>query len=239
MNTIKFEKSSTKITAHRGVSGLETENTAAAFIAAGQRTYFGVETDIHKTADGVFVCCHDSDIERVAGKSMVIEQSTWEQLSSVCLRERGTSEERGYLRIPLLTDYISICKKYNKYCIAEIKGLMETEDLAQIIAIFEKMEYLDKTVFIAFDFENLVRIRSLRPEQPVQYLTGTYSPELLKRLVEHKMDLDIHYEALNEENIKELHNNGIAINCWTVDNAETGAKLASWGVDHITSNILE
>ena len=67
MNTVKIEKLAVKMTAHRGVSGLETENTAAAFIAAGQRTYFGIETDIHKTADGHFICCHDSNIERVSG----------------------------------------------------------------------------------------------------------------------------------------------------------------------------
>ena len=31
--------------AHRGVSGLELENTCAAFVAAGNRSYFGIETD--------------------------------------------------------------------------------------------------------------------------------------------------------------------------------------------------
>ena len=38
--------------AHRGVSGLEKENTMPAFVAAGNRSYYGIETDIHKTADG-------------------------------------------------------------------------------------------------------------------------------------------------------------------------------------------
>ena len=46
-DTIKIaDHGSTKFVAHRGVSGLETENTAAAFIAAGNRSYYGVETDI-------------------------------------------------------------------------------------------------------------------------------------------------------------------------------------------------
>ena len=55
-NTIKIaDHGNTKMVAHRGVSGLETENTCAAFIAAGNRTYFGVETDIYRTADGKFV----------------------------------------------------------------------------------------------------------------------------------------------------------------------------------------
>ena len=49
MNTIKINKGTTLMVAHRGVSGLERENTAAAFVAAGNRSYYGVETDIHRT----------------------------------------------------------------------------------------------------------------------------------------------------------------------------------------------
>lgn len=42
MNTIRFNHQ-IKIIAHRGVSGLERENTCAAFIAAGNRSYYGME----------------------------------------------------------------------------------------------------------------------------------------------------------------------------------------------------
>ena len=67
MNTIKITKNSTKLVAHRGLSGIEKENTNAAFVAAGNRSYYGIETDIHRTADGRFVVCHDDDLKRVAG----------------------------------------------------------------------------------------------------------------------------------------------------------------------------
>ena len=46
MNTIPFHRGNAKVVAHRGASGLETENTCAAFIAAGNRSYWGVETDL-------------------------------------------------------------------------------------------------------------------------------------------------------------------------------------------------
>ncbi len=239
MNTIKFDKRNVKMTAHRGVSGLETENTAAAFVAAGQRSYFGIETDIHKTADGHFICCHDSNLERVCGKNTVIEEATLEELESIRLYELGTSEERGYLRIPRLSDYINICKKYGKHCVAEIKGLMAKEDLAVIIGQFEQAQMLENTTFIAFNFENLVHIRSMYPNQKVQFLTGKIDDELIDRLITHKMDLDVHYGALTKENIEKLHSLGIEINCWTVNSKKDGEQLAAWGVDHITTNILE
>ena len=59
MDTIKIQKNQVKMVAHRGVSGLELENTCAAFVAAGNRSYFGVETDVHVTKDGKFVITAD------------------------------------------------------------------------------------------------------------------------------------------------------------------------------------
>lgn len=54
MDTIRFQHTRAQVVAHRGLSGLETENTCAAFVAAGNRSYFGIETDVHRTADGCF-----------------------------------------------------------------------------------------------------------------------------------------------------------------------------------------
>ena len=42
MDTVKIIKGKTKLIAHRGLSGIETENTAAAFVAAGNRDYYGI-----------------------------------------------------------------------------------------------------------------------------------------------------------------------------------------------------
>ena len=52
MDTIKIRAGACKMVAHRGVSGLEKENTMAAFVAAGNRSYYGIATDIHRTLDG-------------------------------------------------------------------------------------------------------------------------------------------------------------------------------------------
>ena len=68
MNTTKFKKGNVRVIAHRGLSGIERENTNAAFVAAGNRSYYGIETDIHRTADGRFVVCHDNDLFRVSGE---------------------------------------------------------------------------------------------------------------------------------------------------------------------------
>ena len=77
-NTIQFNKGNVLMVAHRGVSGLEKENTNAAFVAAGNRSYYGVETDVHKTADGQFIIIHDHTTKRVGVDNLNVEESTYE-----------------------------------------------------------------------------------------------------------------------------------------------------------------
>ena len=88
MKTIKINKEHVQMIAHRGLSGLEKENTCAAFVAAGNReSYFGIETDVHRTADGQFVVFHDDNTARVGVDSLVIEDSSFETLRKVQLTD--------------------------------------------------------------------------------------------------------------------------------------------------------
>ena len=113
MDTIKFNKMNVKMVAHRGLSGIERENTYPAFVAAGNRSYFGIESDVHKTADGKFVIIHDETTRRVSLKTINInvEQSSHHAVNHVVLPDLDGSFERQDIRIPTLKDYINICKK--------------------------------------------------------------------------------------------------------------------------------
>ena len=243
MNTIKFNHYGTQVVAHRGLSGIERENTAAAFVAAGNRSYYGIETDIWRTADGHFLCCHDGHFKRVGGEEMYVEQSTLEELQSVILYDKGDGVEGSKARrdivAPTLENYVSICKKYEKIGVLELKSIFTDEEIAKIIDIIEAQDYLDGIVFIAFNYDNLVKVKNLRPNQTVQFLTKEVSDELIEKLAEVGMDADIYHPSLTEERIKAFHAKGVKLNCWTVDDPARAEELASFGVDYITSNILE
>ena len=73
----------------------------------------------------------------------------------------------------------------------------------------------------------------------MQFLFEKMTDEIVNRLIEDKIDVDVYYELLNEDNVKLFHNAGLKVNCWTVDKPEVAEKLACIGVDFITSNILE
>ena len=239
MDTIKINSGKTLMVAHRGMSGIEKENTFAAFVAAGNRNHYGIETDVHVTVDGKFVCIHDDTTGRVAIDNLVVEESTFDTLRNLLLTDVDGKKGRTDLRIPTLQEYIQICKKYDKVAVLELKNHFPEEDVIRIIEIIQREGYLSNVIFISFDFENMLTIRRLLPKQRAQYLTVKYSEELVEQLVNERLDLDILHEVLTKENIEYMHSRGIVINCWTVDDPARGEELASWGVDFITSNILE
>lgn len=239
MNTIKFNKGSVQLVAHRGLSGLEKENTNAAFVAAGNRSYYGIETDVRKTADGKFILNHDDHFKRVAGENLTISESSKALVQSVLLPDVDGVKGRQDLRPAALEDYISICKKYEKVCVLELKEGLSREDLEEIIRIIRSLEYLEQVVFISFEYENLTLLRQLLPEQSAQFLDFTLTEELIEKAAADRLDLDIRHQALTPELIEKAHKAGLKVNCWTVNTREDGERLVSWGVDYITTNILE
>ena len=239
MNTIKFDNRATLVVAHRGLSGLERENTASAFVAAGNRNYYGIETDIYRTSDGHVVVNHDGHAQRVGGVNVAMEQAPWELLREVVLYDTDGSKDRYDLRLPNLQNYVSICKKYEKVCVLELKSIFTPEEMQKIIDIIQGYDYLANVIFISFHYENLEIVRQILPEQTCQFLTGDNSDAMIEKLKNAHMDIDIVHTALTEERVNTMHKAGLKINCWTVDDPRRAEELSSWGVDFITTNILQ
>ncbi len=247
-NTVKLHcDNKPKMVAHRGVSKLERENTHAAFIAAGNRSYYGIETDIYRTIDGQYVCIHDSSTLRVAMDDINVTQCTYDTVRRIKLCGMSGEKDRNDICIPSLREYIRICKEYGKVAVLELKQDFPIEQLEEIISIIRDEEWLEHTTFIAFCLDNLIRLRERYPGQSAQYLIGNSYFErggteeiLLKTLAEYNLDLDIYYKALTPSLSENLHAAGKKINVWTVDTVEEALPLVhQMNVDMITSNILE
>ena len=240
MDTIKIDSKNAKMIAHRGLSGIEKENTCSAFVAAGNRpAYFGIETDVHRTVDGHFVIFHDDNTDRVALDSMVIEESTFDTLRKLQFTDIDGKRGRADLVMPTLLEYINICKKYEKTAILELKNAFSEEDVYRIVDEIKTTGYLEHVVFISFELVNLIALRKRYPDQPAQYLLEFWNDGDLDTLVKNNLDLDIDYTVLTKEIIDQVHAAGHLVNAWTVNDPAEGEKLANWGIDFITSNILE
>lgn len=89
--------------AHRGLHDASAgvpENSLPAFRRAAEGG-FGAELDVHLMADGQLAVVHDSDLTRVCGKGVMVEDLTAAELKDYPLQ--GTAET-----IPLLADVLPI-----------------------------------------------------------------------------------------------------------------------------------
>jgi len=238
MDTIKINKKNTLMVAHRGLSGIEKENTLASFIAACNRSYFGCECDIHKTKDDKYVVIHDSDVYRVAGISLIIENSTLEEIRNIRLIDFNKQTQELYF-VPTLEEYITTLKRYDKKCIIEYKNSFKKEDVKEVLDIIEALGYLDSCIFISFDINNLLFTKKIKKELPCQYLMVEPIDEKIDNAINNDLGLDIYYQYLTKEIVDKFHSHNLKVNAWTVDEKDAAEKLVDMGVDFITTNILE
>ena len=241
MDNIRIDHGPVRMVAHRGLSALERENTCAAFVAAGVRSYFGIETDVHVTADGKYLICHDHDLKRVSGGvELNIEANRFDLLQSVPLLDTDGVSYRSDLFPPALEDYVLICRKYEKESVLELKGLIEEKHVAGIVATVRDLGHLDRTTFISFTRENLVSLRKVCPEAKMQLLDGgQLKPDDFDFMKLYHAGADFYWKCATKELVDAVHAEGLEFNVWTVDDPAVAAQMIDLGVDYITSNILE
>lgn len=239
MITVSNVHKKAQMIAHRGLSSAEPENTLPAFIAAGNRSYFGIETDVHKTVDGFYVVTHDDTTKRVANQELEVARSTFAQLRELPLKDLNGKTGRIDLRIPTLDEYLDVCRRYGKVGVLELKNEYPAQDIREILQIVKKHYALENMVFISFVWENLVCLQREEPSATAQFLTEQWEDTLPEKLRRHRFGLDINYRVLTEERVKAVKEKGITLNVWTCDDPGAAKQLISWGIDQITSNRLE
>jgi glycerophosphoryl diester phosphodiesterase len=68
------------VVAHRGASARHRESSPEAFEAAIADGADAVETDVRRSADGVFICHHDETLKRTAGLDAAVSDVTFDEL---------------------------------------------------------------------------------------------------------------------------------------------------------------
>ena len=225
--------------AHRGVSGMALENSLPAFELAGQKSYYGIETDVHVTKDGKYIIFHDDNLQRIVGLDMVIEETEYDTLRALRFKDvYGDGEEENSF-LPSLDEYLDVCKKYDKQAILELKNQMLPKDVLGIAETVKNSGWFDRTTFISFSGENLVEIRKVYPTADVQYLLSEVTEADIQFVLENHFDVDLYWGQVKKKLVERLHNVGVKVNCWTVDSKDCARWMKNRGVDFITSNILE
>ncbi len=214
-----------EIIGHRGASRERPENTLAAFTRAVQLGADAVELDVHRTLDGVLVVHHDAEI---AGEGPITGLSAT-QIAD--LRFKGEP-------IPTLSQVFAVVgEKLRIY--VELKGA-ETAPvaLAVIRAARETTgRGADAAAVHSFDHRLIAQAQALDAGVPrgvleVSYpVHGTAAAQAVQA-----RDLWRHRDFVDPALVRAAHAEGRRVVAWTVNDAATMQRFASWGVDAICTD---
>lgn len=239
------------IVGHRG-SVWGVENTEAAFINGARAGAWGLECDIHLTADGTFIVCHDATTKRIGGDSLRLGSIDVSQALAIPLEQtrRGVTYV-GHLIT--LGRFLDICNRFNVVPVVEIKfsdcatihsnEKNPAEDnfsgVPALIHMLQSKGLAEKAVIISFMPGVIEYIHKHFPQIQVQVLAGDGDiNQWVDWCIERRIDLDAAHSLLTQDAVTRLHQAGLKVNAWTVDNPDVFNRLKDWGVDFITTNAI-
>ncbi len=228
-----------KMVAHRGYSKYELENTKEAFLAAANRSYYGIETDVTLLKDRSMVLFHDDDLKRLAESDVKIRDLTFKEAMRIELVAKGTYHTYNYhIATPL--EYLRICKHYHKYPVIELKWGFDDEAVDELMKVILEEDMFDKSMIICYTLSTILYIKKKYPEYHTQFLLGfLYSEEMIDKCLAENLNLDLRHDLITKELVDRFHAKGLEVNAWTVDTQEIYDKMVECGVDYVTTNILE
>ncbi|MFJ7150221.1 glycerophosphodiester phosphodiesterase [Streptomyces sp. NPDC100445] len=189
---------------HRGVMGVEPENTLRSFVAAQQAGLDLIELDLHLSKDGALVVMHDADVDRTTDGSGPIAEKTLSELRAL---DAGRGE-----RVPVFEE---VLEAVHAPLQAEIK------DVAAARALAEVMRARDLTARVevsSFHDEALAEIARLVPGVRTALVASRYGPDVVDRAVAvGAATLCLNIRRLTLETVELARASGLRIIGWVVN----------------------
>jgi glycerophosphoryl diester phosphodiesterase len=161
------------VMAHRGNSAACPENTMAAFRRALADGADIIETDLHLTADGVFVCIHDGTVERTTDGHGPVAEMTLAQLKALSA-SYGRPEFAGE-QVPTLAE---LCDLLAREAPEVALALELKTDRFLEPAVCHKLAHelaaagvRDRTVVLSFSLARVEAVAAAAPEMPKGLIT--------------------------------------------------------------------
>jgi glycerophosphoryl diester phosphodiesterase len=233
--------------AHRGESHDAPENTMAAFKIAWERAD-AAELDVHLTKDGKLIVSHDADTGRVTGgkNKLIIKETTADELRKLDVGSWKDPKFAGE-KLPLLDEVLPTIPA-GKRLFIEVK--IGPEAIPELVRCLDRAKKSpEQTAVIAFNIETAKAAKKALPKIKVYWLanqkqdkeTKEWKPSYASLVAKTKAagvdGLDFGFNpTFNADSVKAVHDAGLEMYVWTVDDPDKAKKLAEWGVQGITTN---
>lgn len=211
------------VIAHRGASGLELENSLAAFRAAGHQGADAVELDVHGTADGELIVHHDETID---GTHHIPHSSA----SAIAQLRLANGEP-----IPTLSQALAAVAPPLQVFI-EVKALAPRWD-ERLFEVLDRGPNPRGYAVHSFDHRIVRRLGEKRPGLTCGVLASAYLIRPLSAMEEAGASiLWQEHTAADEALVRTVHGAGARLFVWTVDDLGEMVRFVAWGVDGICTN---
>lgn len=240
------------ILGHRGAAGHLPENTMRSFQQAADWGVDGVELDVHMTADGIVVVCHDEFVERTTNGRGLIKEKTLAELQTLDAGYHWSQDGgqtfpfRGQgLTIPTLAEVFTAFP----HLWINIDMKQKEPSLVRPFTDLIRQRHMEHNVMVgSFHTETVHEFRRTLPEAAsVATMRETGSLLALSQLRLERLfrspakavqpsEYHGRLPVVTPRFIAAAHRRHTAVHVWTVNEISDMQRLAAWGVDGLISD---
>ncbi|MGW0337129.1 glycerophosphodiester phosphodiesterase [Streptomyces sp. NPDC003011] len=211
---------------HRGVMGVEPENTLRSFVAAEHAGLDVIELDLHLSKDGALVVMHDAHVDRTTDGTGPIAERTLDELRAL---DAGRGE-----RIPVFEEVLDAVRLPLQ---AEIKDVAAARALSEVM---HRRNLTARVEVSSFHDEAIAEIARLVPGVRTALIASRYGTDLVDRAVEAgAATVCLNIRRLTLEIVEQARAADLKIIGWVVNTQDQLRLVRALGLDGATTDFPE
>ncbi|MGW2378588.1 glycerophosphodiester phosphodiesterase [Streptomyces sp. NPDC001658] len=211
---------------HRGVMGVEPENTLRSFVAAEQAGLDVIELDLHLSKDSALVVMHDADVDRTTDGNGPIAARTLDELRAL---DAGRGE-----RVPVFEEVLDTVATPLQ---AEIKDVAAARALAEVM---HARNLVGRVEVSSFHDEAIAEIARLVPGVRTALIASRYGTDIVDRAVEvGAATVCLNIRRVTLEIVERARKADLKIIGWVVNTQDHLRLVRALGLDGATTDYPE
>ncbi|WP_405904282.1 glycerophosphodiester phosphodiesterase family protein [Streptomyces sp. NBC_00656] len=211
---------------HRGVMGVEPENTLRSFIHAEQAGMDLIELDLHLSKDGALAVMHDAEVDRTTDGKGPIADKTLSELREL---DAGQGE-----RVPVFEEVLDAVRSPLQ---AEIKDVAAARTLAEVM---RRRDLVDRVEVISFHDEAIAEIAQLVPGVRTALVASRWGNDVVDRAkAVGATRLVLNVRRITLELVERAHSEGLTVVGWVVNTQDHLRLARGLGLDGATTDFPE
>ncbi|MFD4596675.1 glycerophosphodiester phosphodiesterase [Streptomyces sp. NPDC058464] len=211
---------------HRGVMGVEPENTLRSFVAAQQAGLDLIELDLHLSKDGALVVMHDAEVDRTTDGTGPIAEKTLEELRAL---DAGRGE-----RVPVFEEVLDSVRTPLQ---AEIKDIAAARALAEVM---QRRDLVSRVEVSSFHDEAVAEIARLVPGVRTALIASRFGTDVVERAREAgAATLCLNIRRLTLEVVEHARKADLRVLGWVVNTQDDLRLVRALQLDGATTDYPE